>query len=98
MKKATVKFIKHATKFRLGYHVGETGIFDEKQAKLLVEQGYAVYTETSVELPEDLPGRNHVLKSGLTLDELKEVKDFTEIKGITKNLAEKLTQYFNPQE
>ena len=97
MKKINLKFLKHPTQFRLGYHAGENGVFEEKQAKELIAAGVAVPLDEPVELPEDLPGRNVIAKAGLSLEELKEVKDFMEIKGVTKKIAENLTSYFNSE-
>jgi Xaa-Pro aminopeptidase len=94
MKNITVIFTKSPNSFNLGYGVGETGEFDEKQAKELFRAGVAEPVEAEDALPEDLPGRKQILNAGLSLEELKEVKDFTEIKGITKAIAEKLTEYF----
>lgn len=96
MKKVTLKFLKHATQFRLAYHVGETGVFEEKQANELVSAGVAVAVADE-ELPEDLPGRNHIKKAGLTLEDLKLIEDLTEIKGITGALAEKINEYLNKE-
>jgi len=95
MKKVNVTFLKHPTQFRLGYHAGETGSFEEKQAQELVAAGVGFITDVQEELPEDLPGRNHIAKAGLSLEDLKEISDYTEIKGITKVTAQKLNQYFN---
>jgi len=93
-----LKFVKHPGSFNLAYHPGEEGMFEEKQASELIASGVCVALDEESDLPEDLPGRNHILKAGLSLDELKEIKDFTDIPGIKKNIAEKLTQYFNPTE
>jgi len=91
-----LKFIKHPGGFNLAYHPFEVGMFEEKQAAELIGAGVCIAVEES-DLPEDLPGRNYILKAGLSLEELKEIKDFTEIPGIKKNIAEKLTTYFNPE-
>lgn len=93
----TLKFLKHAGKYRLAYRPGESGSFEDKQANALIEEGFAVPADTKEELPADLPGRPAILKSGLTIEELKEVKDFQEIPGIGKATAEQLIKYFNPE-
>jgi len=92
-----LKFIKHPGSFNLAYHPGEEGLFEEKQASELIAAGICIALENESDLPQDLPGRNYILKAGLSLEELKEIKDFTEIPGIKKNIAEKLTTYFNPE-
>jgi len=40
-----VKFIKSPVFLGLGYHVGEEGEFDEKQAQTLIEKGIAAPAE-----------------------------------------------------
>jgi len=90
-------FVKHPSVFNLAYHPGEEGMFEEKQAAELIGAGVCVPSDEQSDLPEDLPGRNLILKAGLSFEELKDVKDFTDIPGIKKNIAEKLITYFNPE-
>jgi len=98
MKKISLKIVKYPKDFRLGYHVGETGEFEEKQSKELIEGGFAIPATEPSELPEDLPGRNHLAKAGLTLEDIKSMTDFTDVKGINKNLSEKIIEYLKPKE
>ena len=73
-------------------------MFEEKQAKELIEAGVCVPVDADEDnLPDDLPGRNHIKKAGLSLDELKEVKDFTAIPGIFKAMAQKIVEYLKPE-
>ena len=90
----TVKFTKSPNFFGLAYSAGETGEFDEKQAKELIAYGCAEAIDAEHALPEDLPGRKQIAAAHLTLEDLKEIEDYTEIDGITKAIAKKLTDYF----
>jgi len=96
MKKVRVKFVKQPGKFRLAYHPGEEGEFDEKQAMEMQKAGVVIPVEAkdSSDLPEDLPGRDAITKAGISYDELKDIQEYEEIAGIGKGTAAKLVEYF----
>lgn len=96
MKTKNVEFIKSPGKFRLGYFEGERAVMEEKQAEELIKHGYAreLGKGSKTNLPEDLPGRDAIAAAGLSLDELAEISEYTDITGIGKGTAEKLNDYF----
>jgi hypothetical protein len=74
----------------------------KEEADHLVEMGAARWPDNDEptreddtppsELPEDFPARDELVQAGiLTLDQVAEVKDLTEIEGIGKATAEKVT-------
>lgn len=96
MKKVKIQFIKHPGRFRLAYFPGEFAEMEEKQAEELCLAGVAGYAaEGYSELPEDIPARDVLVKLNLSLDELKQIEDYTELQGIGKATSQKLIKYFN---
>lgn len=86
--------------FNLAYFAGDVVEMPANQAEVLIEAGYAKEYAPAVnpqpDLPADLPGRDVFLSNGIkTLDELKLITDFTEIKGIGKKTAESIVKYLN---
>lgn len=74
------------------YFTGYICELPEKTAKKLLKSGHikkyvAPEPEAPVsDLPEDFPGRDALIEHGLTtLAEARQIKDFTEIKGIGKS-------------
>lgn len=102
MKRMKIQFTKSPTgAYGLAYNAGDMAELEEKQAKELMEKGYAVSPEVmdgeDSDLPEDLPGREVLVAAGVTMDELKQVDDYTVYSGIGAKLAEKLTKYLKPE-
>ena len=99
--KVSVKFIKTAAGIGFGYFEGDTAELDEKLAVELIEMGYVdkVIVKPTIELPEDLPARDTLLKAGFTdIDDLfAEIENgtLTEVKGIGKKTAEEIENYLN---
>jgi len=96
MKKLNIRFLKHPGKFRLAYFPGEMALFEEKQAREMHKAGVVELLDESdgSDLPADLPGRNAILKAGISFEELQKIENFEEIKGVAKPTAQKLTEYF----
>lgn len=90
-----VQFIKSGSPYGFGYSAGATGvILDEKQAKELESLGVLKIIPPPCELPENLPGRDKLIKAGFnTIEELKNISDITEVEGIGKQLASKIAAY-----
>jgi predicted flap endonuclease-1-like 5' DNA nuclease len=76
-----------------GYFANHVHLVPEKMAKEFVKGGYA--RQTTQTLPEDLPGREAFIAAGIeTLDEIKELDDLTELKGIGEATAEEVIHWF----
>jgi hypothetical protein len=93
MKKKIVKFLRPPGKFRLAYFVGQVAEMNEKQADELIEAGIVMPVETVNALPQDLPSRKVFAELGYSWEDIAQIKDFSEIKGISKAQAEKLVLY-----
>jgi len=93
----TIKFTKSPTgEYGLGYFPGEMASFEDALATQLMEDGFAapVEEEDTNQLPEDLPAFQSIFDFGIkTLDDLKKIVDFTEIPGVGKATAQKITDY-----
>lgn len=92
----TIKFIKNPTFLGLGYAEGMTAQMNENTANELIHDGIA--EEISEELPQDIPGRDALMRNGYTDTELLKKLDFEQlyaIQGIGKATAEKIVNYFN---
>ena len=92
-KVVNIKFVKHPVQFRMAYFPGDIISIDEKQADELVLSGVAVPCEKGSDLPDDIPGRNLLINAGLSLSDVKEISDFTQIKGISKTTAANIVKY-----
>jgi len=90
-----VKFLKTGVPFSLGYQAGETGtILSELLAKELVELGVVEIIQPPSDLPEDMPGRKHMIEAGYyNFGDLLLLEDFTEIPGITKTINKRIKEY-----
>lgn len=82
------------------YFVGDSCELPEKVAKKLMKSGYVKKYEAPepednpIDLPEDFPGRDALIAQGVkSLAEAKEIKDFTEIKGIGKSTDAAIHEY-----
>ena len=91
----TIEFVKHPVAFKLAYFPGDVVSMESKQAKELIAAGVAVISEGQSDLPKDIPGRTLLLKAKLTLKEVKEITDLTQIEGISKTTAQKIVKYLN---
>lgn len=81
----------------LGYFPGDKAHLSDKLAAELIDAGYAKSVEEPDEpsdLPEDLPGRSALIKSGLhTMDQVLASKEvLTDIKGIGAKLAKEIIE------
>jgi hypothetical protein len=93
-------FVKCPAGIGYGYHAGATLDCSEEFATEMINLGYAEAEKKGAKitsaLPEDLPGREAFEAAGiLTLDAVKEVGNYTEIKGIGKATAENIVKYFS---
>lgn len=88
-----IKFVKVPVLFRLAYFPGDEVAIEEKQARELIEAGVAVPAVKASDLPEDIPGRKFLVAADITLADLKNIKSFTDIKGISKTTAESIIKY-----
>lgn len=88
-----VKFVKVPVRFRLAYFPGDEVAIEEKQARELIKAGVAVPAAKASDLPDDIPGRKILIAADLTLADVKEIKNFTEVKGISKTTAESIVKY-----
>lgn len=91
-----VKFIKNGMAIGLGYFTNDIVAIDEKRANDAIELGIAqkYKPEDIIDLPSDLPGREKLIAANIiTTDQLKEIPDLTEIKGIGKALAKKIVDH-----
>jgi hypothetical protein len=103
MNSITIRFIKSPTgRYNLAYSAGNVVAFEEKQAREMIESGYAVEHQPGkpgddpVDLPGDIPGRANLVKSGVTtMAELAKYKDFKDIPGIGRSLAARLAAYMS---
>lgn len=72
-------------------------IKDPDEADRLVARGvvqHASDAEDTGDLPEDLPGRKELIKAGFsTLEAVREIEDFTEVKGVGESKAEAIEAY-----
>ena len=98
MKTKRIKFIRPpAGAFGLAYFAGDDVELPLNQANKLIKLGYAeAYTGEAgdeSDLPADLPGRLVFVALDMSLDELKQIDDFTEIEGIGKATAAKIKTY-----
>ena len=97
--KKKIQFIKSPVGlFHLAYFAGDVVELPTNQADVLIEAGYAKEyapaLNPTVDLPGDLPGRDAFLAAGIkTMEEVRLIKDHTEIKGIGKKTAEAIITY-----
>ena len=98
MKTKRIKFTRPpAGAFGLAYFVGDDVELPVKQANELIKLGYAeAYTGEAgddSDLPADLPGRPILVDLDMSLEELKQIDDLTEIEGIGKATAARIKQF-----
>lgn len=83
----------------MAYFPGDVAEFEEKQAiELLASGRVELVDEKGVDLPKDLPGRDAIVKAGISLEDLKKmekIEEFQEIQGIGKKTAELLKSYWS---
>jgi hypothetical protein len=96
----TIKFVKSTCGIGYGYLPGATLDCSEEFASEMINLGFAEAEKKGAKitsaLPGDLPGREAFEAAGiLTLDAVKEVGNYTEIKGIGKATAENIEKYFS---
>lgn len=77
----------------MAYFPGDIVTINDKQANELILAGVAILIEKGSDLPEDMPGRNLLINAGLTMNDIKEISDFTQIKGITKTMSANIVKY-----
>jgi hypothetical protein len=79
-----------------GYHAGRVEEVPEAMAADFLKKGYArLATKT---LPADLPGRDELMKAGYaTMDEVRKIKDVTEVEGIGSAISEQIAAYLAPE-
>ena len=96
----TAKFLKSGVGLGYGYLENEVGDIDEKAFADLEELGFVEkYVPekpklVKSDLPEDFPGRAKLIQSGISLlEDVKKIKDLTEINGIGKKLDDNVRKY-----
>jgi len=96
MRKQKVEFIRQPGKYRLGYFPGDRAEFDEKQAREMAKAGIVtiIEKESEPDLPKDLPGREALVKAGISYEDLLKIENYEEIEGVGKATASKLKEYF----
>lgn len=97
-----MKVVFKKSKQGLGYFTGSIADLPNDQAKQLIDDGFVVPSgETAIDsdLPEDLPGREALIKEGLiTIDQvLAAAETLTDIKGIGKKTADEILTALNPK-
>jgi hypothetical protein len=81
------------------YFVGDVCSMAPEMAQKLIKQGYVEeYIPQPApdvpDLPHDFPARDALIAHGLlSLAECKQIKDFTEIKGIGKSMNKRILDY-----
>ena len=91
-----VKFLKNGMGAGFGYFADDDCIMESKQASALAESGYVMLMPDDSLLPADIPAREALTAAGInSLEQLAGITDFTEIKGIGKATAEKITLYLS---
>ena len=90
-----IVFVKSACGIGYGYMEGATLDCEEAFGMKMVNLGYAeIVTQSADGLPEDLPGKEAFLEAGITtIDDVKAIGDFTQIKGIGEATAVRITEY-----
>lgn len=75
-----------------GYHAGHVHEVPEDQAKKFKKSGVA--RPATKTLPKDIPGRKALIDAGYeTIQEVKEISDFSEINGIGTKTQQELAGY-----
>lgn len=72
-------------------------VFSDRSEEMqeIINQGKG---EFEVAIPPDLPGREHFLKAGFnSLQDMKALKSWEQVKGIGPKTAEELDEYFKPE-
>lgn len=85
-------------RYNLAYFKGQTATFEQKQADMLIDTGYAVpYHNVDAgdesDLPADMPARDVLVGLGLSMAELGSIPDLTQLKGIGKATAAAVKKY-----
>jgi hypothetical protein len=94
----TYKWLKRHPGF--AYFAGDVSPLPEKAAKPLLKGGFIERyvapkpVPPKTDLPDDFPGRDALVAHGLlTLEEARQIKDFTEIRGIGKSTNKMILDY-----
>ena len=91
-----VKFLKNGMGIGLGYFAGDIAVIDDKRAMDAIELNFVekYKTENTIDLTSNIPGYKQLIDANITnLDQLKQIPDLTEIKGIGKALAKKIVDH-----
>ena len=101
--KITYKWLRRHPGY--AYFTGDVSPLSEKEAKQLLKDKYIErYVAPAPEvpktdLPDDFPGRDALISHGLlTLEEARQIKDFTEIRGIGRSTNEMILDYLKKLE
>ena len=85
---------------KYGYFPGDVCDLSKKEFKELAKTKHVIEyvapepEAPAIDLPEDFPGRDALIENNVfTLAEVKEIEDFTEIKGIGKSLNAQIHEY-----
>ena len=102
MEKETLKVEWRKSHPSFGYFPGNTcdllketaeALIKSKHVKLFMEENPG---EPTIDLPEDMPARLALIANKVfTLAEAKEIKDFTQIKGIGKSTNTQILEFLN---
>lgn len=90
-----IKITKSTAGIGYGYMEGQELDLSDNKAMDFINRGYACMVTTNTDgLPEDIPGRNALLKAGFkTVTELSGITDFSQYDGISKAVSDKITEY-----
>jgi len=95
----TIQFIKSPVAvFHLAYFADDIVTMPANRADVLIEAGfakeYAPAMEIRIDLPEDIPARDKLLKAGVkSLHELNAYDDLTQIPSIGPATAKAIAEY-----
>ena len=93
----TIQFTRSPMAFKLAYFKDDIVEMEDKKADVLIKAGYAIKVEAETkdgtDIPEDIPAREIFVDLGFSFEEIKQIPDFTQIKGIGKATALKIEAY-----
>ena len=93
-KSKTVKLYFRKAPKGTGYHAGRVYDVPEEKAKNYKKSGHA--NDPTQTLPEDFPHRKALIAGGYeTVDEVKEAKDLTKVKGIGEAGEKEIAEYLS---
>lgn len=91
-----VKWIKPPARIGFAYFMHDECMMEKKQADELAEAGYLMILSDDSMLPADIPAREALTAAGInSMEQLAGITDFTEIAGINKATAKKITLYLS---